>query len=515
LLDALLVFSISMGYLSLLPHCFMVFDEGTMADSSERILLGEVLYRDFFSYWNPGGFWLNASLFRIAGTSVQTLRVSLSILGAIAAVGVWRLTRDHCGRLLAILSGAAVTFVCYPMWWMASSHWYSTFSAIAAAVLLRHCFEDRNTFAAPFTTGTLCGLTFVMLQPVGGFLSIAIFGVLAWDGAFFGSRAAALKRVTIFSLGVLVPIAMMYGYYAARGALDVMLYDTLLWNLEHFSPSLQSGYGDSGAFGPDSLSYEVIRWVLMVLPPFIYLQALTVAGSRYLRRMALREDRLLFALAGVGIGLLASNYYFPDVIHLAFGAPPAFALLSIMLARWGNTRLGRYPAHVITVICLIFIVFAGTFSAKEYRARCPTEIWTPRGAIATATIFEDDYRDLFSFFETHLSPDERFYVYPYGAGYNFLVGRPSAVPIPIVFPSVPTLTSKEELAAVVSALDNDRDGNQIRFVLVPFLFRTEFDTSRTVLERYILRNFEIAREGPGTLILRRHSTGNPRLKKAP
>jgi hypothetical protein len=249
----------------------------------------------------------------------------------------------------------------------------------------------------------------------------------------------------------------------------------------------------------------------MVLPPLIYLQALAVAGSRYIRHTTLREDRQLFALAGIGVGLLASNYYFPDVIHLAFGAPLAFALLGIMLARWGRTRLGRHPARVFTVVFMAFIVFAGYFSAREYRARCSAEIWTPRGNISTAPVLEDDFRAVFSFFETNLAPDEQFYVYPYGAGYNFLVGHPSVVPFPVVFPNVPTLTSKDELAAVVSALDR----KQIRLVLVPFLFRGVFETSRTVLERYILEHFETALDGSGTFILQRHPVRNPRQKNTP
>ena len=108
-IDALAVLALSLAYLSLLPDCFSVFDEGILAETSARIYGGELLYRDFFGYWNPGGFWLNAALFHVGGVSVQTLRIPLSIMGAVAAVGVWRLARDHSPRIPAVLAGPTAT----------------------------------------------------------------------------------------------------------------------------------------------------------------------------------------------------------------------------------------------------------------------------------------------------------------------------------------------------------------------------------------------------------------------
>ncbi len=501
-IDAILVFALSLAYLSLLPHCFSVFDEGILAETAERIYLGEVLYRDFFAYWNPGGFWLNAAFFHLAGISVGALRVPLTLLGAVAAVGVWRLARDHSGRLLAVVAGLAVTMVCYPLWWMASSHWYSTYAAIAAAVVLRRCFDERSTDLAPFATGVLSGVTFVMLQPTGGFLCVAIVAVFAWDGFLLGARAATVKRIAVFSLGVLVPMLMMYGYYAVHGALGVMLYDTLLWNLEHYSPALKSPYGDVSILGNRDLPFKVIRWVLMVLPPFIYLLALALTGSRYLRRQAELEDRRLFALTVVGFGLLASNYYFPDLIHLAFGAPPAFAVLAAMLFRCGATDVGRHLARAGAVVFLVFVGMSGTILARNYLAQCPVEISTPRGSIATAPVFVDDFRTLFSFFEGRLSPGERFYVYPYGPGYNFLVGHLSASPYMVVFPQSPTLTTDDELAEVRAAIESQR----VRFVVVPFLFRAVFGKGNRAVERYLLEHYRPVSGDSPTLILERKPT---------
>jgi len=506
--DALLVFSASAAFLSVLPQCFNVFDEGLVAETAARIQQGDVLYRDFFSYWNPGGFWLNAILFEIAGASVQTLRISLSLMGAVAAVGVWQLARDHCGRLLAIGAGLAIPLVCYPVWWMASSHWYSTFTAIAAAVLLRSCFREGRPSTELFMTGFLGGMTFVMLQPTGVFLCIAIAAGLAWDGILLVTRREAFARIAIFSSGALMPIVAMYGYYAYHGILGTMLYDTLLWNLEHFSPALESSYGQ--VFVPSSdPSFSVVRWLLMVLPPLIYLLSLGVTVSRYLRREARLEDRQLFALTVMGIGLLASNFYFPDIIHLAFGAPLAFPLLAAMIFRLQRTRAGRSLAPVVSVVFVALVAFAGSTQARNLRDECSAKVSTPRGETSANEIFAEDLRELSSFLEDRLSPGERFYVYPYGPGYNFLLGHQSPAPYMASFPKNRVLTPLDDFDRIQAALESQG----VRYIVVPYQFRSELPfvfragtgRSNSPFENYLIERYRRVYFASQSLVLKRIS----------
>ncbi|MFP8877858.1 MAG: hypothetical protein VCB99_13360, partial [Myxococcota bacterium] len=137
--------------------------------------------------------------------------------------------------------------------------------------------------------------------------------------------------------------------------------------------------------------------------------------------------------------------------------------------------------------------------ARNYLAQCPVEISTPRGPIATAPVFVDDFRALFSFFDGRLAPGERFYVYPYGPGYNFLVGHPSASPYMVVFPDSPTLTTDDELAEVRAAIELQR----VRFVVVPFLFRAAFGKGNRAVERYLLEHYRPVAGDSLTLILER------------
>ena len=63
---ALLVFLASFLYLYLFrDYTAMDPDEGIILQGGERILRGQVPYRDFFSFFTPGSYYLLALLFKI------------------------------------------------------------------------------------------------------------------------------------------------------------------------------------------------------------------------------------------------------------------------------------------------------------------------------------------------------------------------------------------------------------------------------------------------------------------
>src|SRR5438874_8636742 len=90
----ILVFVMSLAYLSIFRHCTSLEpDEGIVLQGAERILRGEVPYRDFFSFYTPGCFYLAGFLFRVAGDSLVVARIGLAVVGAICLVITYLLAR--------------------------------------------------------------------------------------------------------------------------------------------------------------------------------------------------------------------------------------------------------------------------------------------------------------------------------------------------------------------------------------------------------------------------------------
>src|ERR1043166_8195960 len=62
------------------------FDEGWMVLASERILNGEVPYRDFFLHTNPLSYYLLAGVFSLFGQTLLVARIAGAVVNAALAL---------------------------------------------------------------------------------------------------------------------------------------------------------------------------------------------------------------------------------------------------------------------------------------------------------------------------------------------------------------------------------------------------------------------------------------------
>src|SRR5690349_6006428 len=79
-------------------------DEGILLHGAVRILDGELLYRDFFAYLPPGGYWVVATWMKLFGPGFPSIRVlALLLLATIAALTYAVTRRSSRTRPLAAL----------------------------------------------------------------------------------------------------------------------------------------------------------------------------------------------------------------------------------------------------------------------------------------------------------------------------------------------------------------------------------------------------------------------------
>src|ERR1700687_2839592 len=80
---ALAIFLLSFLYLCIFRRATWIdLDEGIILQGAQRILDGQVLYRDFFSFFTPGSYYLLALVFRVFGDSYLVAHTTLAFLGA-------------------------------------------------------------------------------------------------------------------------------------------------------------------------------------------------------------------------------------------------------------------------------------------------------------------------------------------------------------------------------------------------------------------------------------------------
>jgi hypothetical protein len=384
------------------PH-----DEGTLGQSAERILMGQVPHRDFDDPYTGGLALLHALVFRIGGISVNGLRNHLALVATIWFGGVFWLLLRWCRPFGAALVAVLIVVFSVPLYPAAMPSWYVLFLSCAAAGVLVMQRERRNT--AAFWAGMLVGLAalakitavfalagagwaLVMMRQaedrerrgaaeiIAAALAFALLVVMLvrshmsdrtiahlalppiavvlgiagreWrQGRLrgFGIDATLWRRIASLAIGAAIPVIFYAAWLASHDALGP------------FIASLRAVVGQRSASA--FLPAPSLRSVMYALP----IAAILFVGGR---RFGVRP--LVLALGGLALGVLAwSNAY----VHANFwyalrGLLPVGALAAAMW--WGSARpeIGENTARralvVLVPITAMLVLTQFPFSATVY-----------------------------------------------------------------------------------------------------------------------------------------------------
>jgi 4-amino-4-deoxy-L-arabinose transferase-like glycosyltransferase len=217
-------------------------DEGILLQGAERILSGQVLYRDFFSFYTPGSYYALAMLFRVFGDSIVVARTALALTGAILSILTYVLARRVCSRRTSLTIAALTTATTLPYRFLVLHNWDSTLWAFLALYCAVRILEGADWRWA-FALGTFASLTVMFEQSKG--MGVCL-GLSAGFTAIFllQGRRPLLSRVQLLALGsgVAWPLLITFIYFASHHTTSVMLADWL-WPLQHYSTANRVPYG--------------------------------------------------------------------------------------------------------------------------------------------------------------------------------------------------------------------------------------------------------------------------------
>ena len=157
---------------------WVAHDEGTLGQSAERLLQGELPHRDFDELYTGGLTWINAAAFSVFGTTLFVLRIVL-----LAAFIAWVPAVFYvASRLVRPLAAAGVTLLCVvwsvPNYTAPLPSWYNLFLTVFGVAALLRWIEDRRPrwlVAAGLAGGLSLLVKVVGLYFVAGALLFFVF----------------------------------------------------------------------------------------------------------------------------------------------------------------------------------------------------------------------------------------------------------------------------------------------------------------------------------------------------
>jgi hypothetical protein len=219
------------------------YDEGLITVAAQRILEGDVPYRDFWGLYAPGQYYVVAALFKVFGSSILTERIYEAFTTAAIAVSAFALVDRCANRWLAF--GAWI--VC-TTWVLAFNFTnFPVFPALfltlwaAAAVLL---FLEAPSRRLPLVAaGLFVGLTAVFRHDLGFYAAASIAILLVMFSISEGAdrkvrrSAVAVDRVGFFCLGILCAAGPVFVLLLAAVPVHDLVFDLLIGPIQIYPPT--------------------------------------------------------------------------------------------------------------------------------------------------------------------------------------------------------------------------------------------------------------------------------------
>jgi hypothetical protein len=171
-LTALVIFGISLVYFLSYMRYGLAYDEGYLLDGVERILQGQVIYRDFHHTYAPGRFYLIAAAFKLLGNNLLVERFVFAVLEALKCGLAFLIVRSVVKGPFALLAPVLIA--------IAPGPWHKVFFSSCGflglyAAMLAAGSRPRRMLGY----GAIIGGVAVFRQDVAGFALIAgISGVI-------------------------------------------------------------------------------------------------------------------------------------------------------------------------------------------------------------------------------------------------------------------------------------------------------------------------------------------------
>jgi len=459
-LIAAAIFVASFLYLCLFRRATWIdLDEGIILQGAQRILDGQVLYRDFFSFFTPGSYYLLAFVFRVFGDSYLVAHTLVAVVGAGFSPVTYLLSRRVCGRQASLLVTGLMTITTLPLRFVILHNWDSTLWVCATLYCAVRLLETSSTKFA-FMAASLASLTVLFEQSKGaglllglavGFMIVALYGQ--------GPNIFNRRHLTVIGLGLLWPLLITFVYFATQHAVGEML-KSWFWPLQHYSAANRVPYGYDNMseqdrqdiFGSGSLAMRL--FMKLIFSPHAWIPYLPLFAVALLIRLLLsrnagalwKREWSYYVLLSASISgfLLSVVVARADDFHFMYLQPVFFLCLAWLLD--GRNVRSTFFVRISPVIGFLLsmsLLAAGAEALFQTRSQNPAA--TRRGAISTPRRDE-----VIPYIQAQTFPTERMLVYPYQATYYYLTQTYSPTSFEYYQPGMHTPEQVQEMLSQIT-----------------------------------------------------------------
>lgn len=322
------IFAVAFAYFLSYSRYGLAYDEGYLLDGVERIINGQVIYRDFHHTYAPGRFYLIAAAFELFGKNILVERVIFALLQAIKCTLGFLIVRSIVKNGFAYVVPLLVMIAPGP--W--HKVFFSSLGFLAVYAVMRSLDRSLKYLVA---CGVLVGLCAVFRQDVAGFAVIAAAVGLIFRRLTTGEDLSGLAaRMASILAGLAIVIVPVVVYFHSEHALGPMVHkitrDGMIDNMTNQIP--YPGLAARGELDAGYIGYILPVRLLFYAPFAVYALAGVVIVKNLVRPG--RGQKLTDLVIVTVVSVLAFNQsvWRSDIGHLLQTMQYVYLLVPIVLS---------------------------------------------------------------------------------------------------------------------------------------------------------------------------------------
>ncbi len=388
-----------------LPFLHAVYDlgdEAVLLNGAERMLHGEILYKQFFEFLPPGGFFLTAAWLSAAGISVLSARLFgilvITLIACFTFLTCRRATKN-AALSFALVIGYVISSQGHQQTQM-SHHWFTCLFSIIPFWAVFSCLERPASTQFYATLAGVMAAAAVMITPT--------CGALAWAAAAYAFlRQGRGALLAFLAASTIAPVCVL-GFLLSQASIGAAFADCIGYTALHYSSIQSVPFG----YGINLQNYPIV-WLF----PFAGLLAVVVCLLGW--RTSLTDQRLQLCIV-FAVAAFIGCFPRPDVGRITFATPLAMPLFAYCLSNLLRRCRPIYAAIFGEALIFCWAPSALAFGIVVETALHAPETTSPRGDVSLMSL--PGASDMLSQIK-RLPAGVPVFFYPYMPLMSFLTGR--------------------------------------------------------------------------------------------
>lgn len=501
------------------------FDEGIIAVAAQRLLAGEIPYKDFFIVmYPPGQIYVLAGIFKLFASSLIAGRIYAVLISVAISMSVFFITRILTSNVVvSVFSWLVVLTSLSPrLGAIPAPIWPGMLLAILSIYIFIRYLKDPKS-SSIFIAGLAAGAAILFRHDIGIFAALAILFPLLIEAL----NKKSVRNIIYFASGTLFITIPWAAYFinvsASKDIFDSLIAFTFVHQKTAVLP-LPKPCFDLNMIFHGSLHFINVNQ--FYLPIVVYGYMLISLLTRAFRRSRRIETEGLSSLSILLFGIFTFNQVRirADSAHLLTVLAPAVILSASILCdafsyavRFKLRYLARYITGVVVamLLCLLMIKNIDKYMKNTYIKvfrKDIVKVGFERGAIYLPKEEAQDVLNAVKFIKDNTRPGDHIYIGNMAhwkddfGGSTILYFLTDRLPSTKFYELLPGLITDK---GVQLEIKNSLAAKDVRLIVlqdveVPGPQRAEVSKDRLLLDDFIERQYKaIARFGKYNIYMRR------------